>query len=93
MKAIVVDSETRVHRFGDGKYEVDGSPFHPSNGIVCVNWRFVDMDTLDIGDSTNSIFNHNDYVRSDSPEVLQDALDSADIIVAHHAKFDVTYLL
>lgn len=57
------------------------------------------MDIPDTGspilaaNSYDSVYNHSDYTRKDTPEALQEALDSADILVAHNAKFDVEYLL
>ena len=94
MKAIVLDLETKVKR--EGKEVTDGSPFNPDNRIVTVNWRFVDLDTMVCGDDHHSVFYHNSLQqmgqKPDSPDRLQAALREADILVAHNAKYDVSYL-
>lgn len=105
MKAIVLDAETvvsRVIRTKVNKEEeeiIDGSPHNPNNGLVCVDYRIIEIPDLDfygppsIGLDNLSWFRHNEVQVADSPEALQAALDSADILVAHNAKFDVEYLL
>jgi DNA polymerase I-like protein with 3'-5' exonuclease and polymerase domains len=84
---------------------IDGSPFHPGNRIVTVGWRTLTyVDDSYIGpfpnnyrwsctDTKSSVYGHNDYPEPDSPTPLQEALNEADIIVCHNAKFDIEYLL
>lgn len=102
MKVIVLDAETKVQRVTRNKVNkdeeevIDGSPYNPSNGLVCVDWRIIDIPDSygppSIGLDSLDWFGHND-MPDDSPEALQRALDGADLLVAHNAKFDVAYLL
>lgn len=89
MKAIVLDLETTVQILDDGTK--DNSPFHPKNRIVSAHWAMVEDDI--VPETTSLIFYHNEKPVPDSPEALQAALDEADVIVAHNAKYDVMYLL
>lgn len=89
MKAIVLDLETTVQILDEGTK--DNSPFHPKNRIVSAHWSMVDQGEIE--PTTSLIFHHNEKPVPDSPEALQAALDEADVLVAHNAKYDVMYLL
>tara|TARA_B100001113_G_scaffold326201_1_gene298963 strand:+ start:2715 stop:4826 length:2112 start_codon:yes stop_codon:yes gene_type:complete len=81
---IVLDCETTVQRF-DGL--IDNSAKNPLNKLVAVGWW-----TQEHG-YEYSVYFHNDQAISDSRELLQKRLSSADIAVFHNAKFDVLQLL
>lgn len=68
----------------------DGSPFHPDNKLVSCNWRKIEDGV--IGDNNNAVYYHNDIATPDNPRSLQEALDWADVLVCHNAKFDVMWL-
>lgn len=95
IKALVLDLETKVTRYDEGRHDIDGSPYQPNNGIVSANWRVVDLDTLEIGPDHYSVFYHDDLPAFcfDGPEELQAAIDACDIIVAHNLKFDLMWLI
>mgnify|MGYP003664244096 FL=1 len=86
-KILVLDLETTVQRF-DGK--IDNSPFNPDNKCVSAHFGFIGWDTVD--KVTNLVFHHNEQASSDSRVVLEQALEQADVLVAHNAKFDVMWL-
>lgn len=90
MNVLVFDAETTVQRLEDDT--IDNSPYNKNNKLVSANWRKI-TNFKDIGEDNHSVFYHNEYDGSDSPKELQDALDWADILVAHNAKYDVAYLL
>lgn len=97
MKVVVLDVETTVQWIqtvdednGKTKTVIDNSPYNPKNRLVSVNWRKIENGI--IGDDNSSIFFHNDQPVSDSPKALQDALDWADLVVAHNAKYDIMWL-
>lgn len=105
MNVLVLDLETTVQKIGPNKDDIDNSPYNPKNRIVSAHWRKVDSLSGTIGPANRSIFFHNDLlVRNDDgtlpgdgclaegPEALQQALDWADMVVAHNAKFDLMWL-
>lgn len=88
MIAIVLDLETTVQKVGDDK---DNSPYNPDNKCVSAHW--LEIDPLGIpGAVSTLVFHHNEKPKPDSREALQAALDGADVLVAHNAKFDVSWL-
>ena len=86
-RTLVLDLETTVQRF-DGK--IDNSPFNPLNKCVSAHFGWIGWDTVD--EVTNLVFHHNEQGVPDSPEPLREALQEADVLVAHNAKFDVLWL-
>lgn len=106
-RILVNDNESSVHRLSHYKGDVDGSPYNSQNRLVSAHWRMITITEkwnrigdeliyapeIVIGDPKRSIFYHNEQAVPDSPKDLQDALDWADYIVAHNAKFDVSWLL
>jgi len=87
-RVLVFDLETYV-QFLMGK--TDNSPFNQSNKCVGVWWLVIENG--EIGKVHRSVWNHDEQDKPDSREAFQQALDSADLIVAHNAKFDVIWLL
>jgi DNA polymerase I-like protein with 3'-5' exonuclease and polymerase domains len=79
-----LDLETTVKDLG-GK--IDNSPYHPLNQLVSAHFA------LNQNPVTHLVFNHKEKPVPDSRQKLQDALDWAELIVAHNAKFDVEWLL
>lgn len=88
MRVIVFDLETTVQR-NDGV--IDNSPFHPKNRMVSAHWLMIEDGIL--GKPQSRVFYHNEIERSDSPDDFIQALKSADLGVAHNAKFDLLYLM
>jgi len=93
MNIIVLDGETTVQWIeevdedGKKKTVIDNSPYNPENKLVSVNWRKIENGV--IGEDNHSIYFHNEYPQSDPREPLQEALDWADMVVAHNAKYDM----
>ena len=99
MKAIVLDLEAVV-QFEDK--HIDNSPFNPANKIVSAHWTLIDTDSINIDDVRatpnlikvqHSVYFHNEQAKSDPKEAFQKALDEAELLVAHNAKFDVMWLI
>jgi hypothetical protein len=88
MKTIVFDLETTVQRENG---IIDNSPFHPKNRMVSAHWLIIEDGVL--GKPKSLVFYHNEIEKSDKPDEFIQALKSADIGVAHNAKFDLLYLL
>ena len=84
MKELVVDLETTVKMLSDKK---DNSPFHPNNRMVSAHWKFVGDDSV-----RSSVFYHDEKPVPDSPDEFRAALESADLIICHNAKFDIQWL-
>jgi len=84
MKTLILDLETTIQRL-NGK--IDNSPFNPKNKCVSAHfcWLGEPVQTL--------VFHHNEKEMADSPDTLKQALEEADILVAHNAKFDVQWLV
>lgn len=89
MNVLVLDLETTVEFMEDGTK--DNSPFNPKNRIVSAHWRFI-VDGK-AGPAASLVFHHNEQPLPDPPGSLRDALEQADVLVAHNAKYDVMYLL
>lgn len=92
-RPIVLDLETTVTPVkldGKDEWDTDNSPYNPNN--KCVSAHFLTLDLFGKSEVTNLIWNHNEQPTPDSRDVLQDALDASDCLVAHHAKFDVAWL-
>lgn len=89
MKTIVLDLETTVQFLEDGTK--DNSPFNPKNRIVSSHWRV--LEGRDIGPAKRAVFFHNDQPEPDAPADMISDIESADLLVAHNAKYDVMYLL
>jgi DNA polymerase I-like protein with 3'-5' exonuclease and polymerase domains len=88
MKIIVFDLETTVQRDGS---DIDNSPFNPRNKMVSAHWRMIEDGV--IGEAQSSVFYHKEKATPDSPDAFSEALASADLGVAHNAKFDLLYLI
>lgn len=84
MNTLILDLETTIQRL-NGK--IDNSPFNPKNKCVSAHfcWLGEPVQTL--------VFHHNEKETPDSPDTLRQALEEADILVAHNAKFDVQWLV
>jgi DNA polymerase I-like protein with 3'-5' exonuclease and polymerase domains len=105
VKVLVCDVETKAEIIketddsGKIKKVVDNSPFNATNYLVSCNWRKIDFAIIDgkleytIGENNSSVFRHNDIESGAKPDELQAALDWADMMVAHNAKYDVMWLL
>ena len=106
-RILVLDGETSVYRRTHYKGDTDNSPFNNHNRLVSMHWRMVTIEDkwredekglvydpdIVMGDAKRSIFYHLEHPKPDSPKDLQDALDWADIVVAHNAKYDILWLL
>ena len=88
MRVLVLDLETTVKKI-EGK--IDNSPFNPDNKCVSAHFGFLGVDTVD--EVTNLVFHHNEKETPDSRELLEQALEQSDVLVAQNAKFDVMWLL
>lgn len=88
MRIIVFDLETTVQREND---IIDNSPFHPKNKMVSAHWMIIEDGVL--GDVHTRVFYHREKQKPDATEDFVNALNSADVGVAHNAKFDVLYLM
>jgi DNA polymerase I-like protein with 3'-5' exonuclease and polymerase domains len=94
LNPLVLDLETTVtpvKLVGKEEWDLDNSPYHPDN--KCVSAHFMDLDLFGSRKVTNLVWYHNEKDVPDGREVLQAALDRSDCLVAHHAKFDVAWLL
>lgn len=89
MNVLVLDLETTVEFMEDGTK--DNSPFNPKNRIVSAHWSFI-VDGL-VPAVTSLVFHHDEQPVADPPDSLHAALEKADVLVAHNAKYDVMYLL
>lgn len=87
MKRLVLDLETTVQKLG-GK--TDNSPFNPDN--MCVSAHFGWLTDEGVKEVTNLVFNHNEKEQPDSMRPLEEALNEADVLIAHNAKFDCLWL-
>ena len=106
-RILVGDGEVTVDRYGPYKHDIDGSPYNPKNRMVSFHWRMITLTDrwvehggeriyspeIVIGDAKRAIYFHNECETPDTPKELQDALDWADMLVAHNAKFDCMWLL
>jgi DNA polymerase I-like protein with 3'-5' exonuclease and polymerase domains len=86
MKVLFLDGETTVKKLGD---KTDNSPKNPDNKGVAFYWAKSDLFGLTV---EKSVFYHEEYPVPDSRDALQDALDWADVMVCHNAKFDAFWL-
>ena len=87
MNVLFLDGETTVCKLGD---KTDNSPKNPNNKAVAFYWAKSDPVFLDV---EFSVFYHNEQPVPDSRDALQEALDWADVMVCHNAKFDAFWLL
>ena len=88
MNRLVIDLETTVQKFDN---KTDNSPFNPNNRCVSAHFGWLEWDTVEKVE--NLIFNHNDWAHSDDPAPLIEALNKADVLIAHNAKFDLLWLM
>lgn len=84
MKALVLDLETTVTDIGGKK---DNTPFNPNNKLVSAHFAWLGQRQV-----THLVFHHKDKAIPDSSQPLEDALQEADVLIAHNAKFDVGWL-
>lgn len=93
MRVLVVDVENSVVWREDGT--IDGSPFNARNRLVSVGWKLIVDGRMH---RTNYAFFHHDWLDRLPGEVahdfgmLQEALNAADLIVAHNIKHDAMWL-
>ena len=87
MKQLILDLETTVQKI-DGK--TDNSPFNPDNSCVSAHFGWLTEDG--VGEVTNLVFNHNEQITPDSMAPLTEAVEQADVLIAHNAKFDCMWL-
>jgi DNA polymerase I-like protein with 3'-5' exonuclease and polymerase domains len=97
LKYLCLDVETKVTDIvtvdpdsGKEKLVKDNSPFNPENYLVSCNWRKIEDGV--IGSNNYTVFRHNEQQGKGDPTALQEALDWADCVVAHNAKYDVMWL-
>ena len=96
MKIIVLDLETTVQNMDGVK---DNSPYNPLNKIVSVHWRMIEDGV--VGEAQRAIFHHDEILKAYSSvftpallkNIVSEALADADLMVAHNAKYDLSYLL
>lgn len=84
MEVLIADLETTVKPLAD---KIDNSPFNPLNKIVSAHWKFVGEPTV-----KSLVFHHNEQLVPDTPDAFIRALQKADVVVFHNAKFDVQWL-
>lgn len=84
MRALVLDLETTVTDIG-GKS--DNTPFNPNNKLVSAHFAWLGQREV-----THLVFYHKEKAIPDSSEPLEKALQEADMLIAHNAKFDVGWL-
>jgi len=92
-RTIVLDLETSVSAVkltGKDTEDTDNSPYHEDN--FCVSGHFLEIKDGVRTPVTNLIWNHNEQSVPMGREALQQALDRSNVLVAHHAKFDVAWL-
>lgn len=91
MRVLITDVEnTTVHR-KDGK--LDLSPYHPHNTLVSVGLREI-VDGV-MGEVEYYFFHHldlEDIPVKDNFRIVQEKLDSADLVVGHNVKHDLSWL-
>ena len=84
---LFLDLETTVKKIGD---KTDNSPKNPENKLVSGYWAKGGVTPLKV---EYSVFFHNECEIPNSRHDMQEALDWADILVCHNAKFDAFWLL
>ena len=80
---VCYDYETTVQRENG---EIDGSPYHPDNKLVCVAW--VECINGVIQEPQSLVFHHAEKPIPDSPRAFRKVLRKHKIGVAHNHKFD-----
>lgn len=91
MRIIVADCEHTITILDAKKKKKDLSPFNPNNKLVSVGWCFIENGI--ISPVKYQFYYHKDQpLLIPEPKLLQDALDSADVFTAHHAKHDAMWL-
>lgn len=83
---LFLDLETTVKKNGD---KTDNSPTNPDNRCVSAHFAKDDVFGLQV---QNLVFYHKERNQPDDPASLIEALEWADVLVAHNAKFDVFWL-
>jgi DNA polymerase I-like protein with 3'-5' exonuclease and polymerase domains len=87
MKILVLDLETTVQKIDN---KTDNSPFNCAN--KCVSAHYGWLENNQVTQVYHLVFHHEQKAVPDSPEDLIDALNKADMMVAHNAKFDILWL-
>lgn len=90
MLALVFDVENTVTELAKDK--TDYSPYHPNNKLVSVAWELVDAATGKILEQDIACFNHA-VKPTFNTDKFQDAIDKADMLVAHNLKHDLQWIL
>lgn len=88
LKIVVADLETTVQDLG-GK--TDNTPFNRNNRAV--SGHFLKIENGEVGPVRSLVWHHDEQATPDNRDELQEALDWADVFVAHNAKFDAIWLL
>lgn len=88
LKILVLDLETTVQ---DLNGKTDNTPYNPDN--KCVSAHFLRIEQGEVGPVKNVVWHHNEVDVPDGREDVQEALSWADVVIAHNAKFDMTWLL
>ncbi|MDA9159297.1 hypothetical protein N9O21_01925 [Rhodobacteraceae bacterium] len=70
--------------------KTDNSPFNPKNKCVSAHFGWVGWETVDTVHTL--VFHHNERREADDPTPLILALQKADVLIAHNAKFDILWL-
>ena len=90
---LVLDVENTVQRDGEGR--IDGSPFNGENYLVSVGACYAHENLLP-KNVTYEFFAHNDLPPDFSGEqgfqLIQNLIDSADVLVGHNLKYDLHWL-
>lgn len=88
---IVVDVEHTVTLIDKSKDKYDLSPYCATNKLVSVGWSMID-DGGKIGPVEYVFFHHNERLTPEAHVKLQEALDRAEVFIAHNAKHDYNWL-
>ena len=88
MKSLVLDVETKTTATEKG---IDGSPYNPNNYLVSMGWCFIENKI--ITPVKYICCKHNYQATTNGwQNALQEALDEADVFIAHNAKYDLSWL-
>lgn len=90
---LVLDVENTVQRDSEGR--IDGSPFNIENYLVSVGACYAHENLLP-KDVTYEFFAHNDlppdFSGQQGFQLIQNLIDSADVLVGHNLKYDLHWL-